>query len=161
MAGGTNNIAVTAIVNPLGATPLLTRAQLWAGLLLKIRSAEIFVPQAIQSTKVVSEETDDDVNLVVTRDVVFRADQRTVREVVTAWDDCRIEFLQTDGSKILNLLSEGTDGGLYLTFAFEWRHADLAAQDLEQLKAKEVKMGKVGVDSTITATRELVVKGEL
>lgn len=161
MARGTNNLAFTVTVNPQGATPILTRAQLWAGLLLKIREAETFVRQAIQSTKVLSEETDNKGNLVVTRDVLFRVDQRMVREVVTVYDDCRIEFLQPDGSKILNLLSHGSDGGLYLTFVFEWRHAGVSAEELEQLKEKETKMGMVGTEGTIAATRELVVNGKL
>jgi hypothetical protein len=36
------NLAYTSIINPSGATPVLTRAQVWAGLQRKIRFGQYF-----------------------------------------------------------------------------------------------------------------------
>jgi hypothetical protein len=59
-------IAYTRPVNPLGATPTLTRAHLWKGLQRKVRNAHEFVP-AIVSCEVLSEDGN-----IVTRNVVFK-----------------------------------------------------------------------------------------
>ncbi|KAE8441768.1 hypothetical protein EG329_004326 [Mollisiaceae sp. DMI_Dod_QoI] len=161
MARGTNNVAFTAPINPPGATPVLTRAQVWACLLLKIRSAETFVPKAIQSTIVLSETTDDGGNPVTTREIVFLEDQRKVKEIVTAYEDCRVEFLQPDKSKVFNIVSEVSEGELCLTYVFEWRHGGASEEEMRTFMEKEKKMSRVAVEGTITAMRELVVKGEI
>ena len=59
-------IAYTQPVNPAGASPILTKPQLWAGLQRKVRHAEEFVP-VIVSCEVLGEEAN-----VVTRQVVFQ-----------------------------------------------------------------------------------------
>lgn len=157
-----NNIAFTAPINPPGATPILKREQIWAGLLLKIRSAETFVPAAIQSTTVISESTDTSTqNSVTIREIVFREDQRKVKETVTAYTDCRIDFVQPDGSLISNVISEGAEEELYLTYIFEWRHAGLLKEELQPLYEKEKKMSKMAVEGTITVLRELAKIGKL
>lgn len=105
----TNNIAFTALINPHGANPTLTLDQIWAGLLIKIRSAETFVP-AIQSTIVISESTDPSTgNQVTIRNAVFREGQRKVQETVTAFAPSRVVFAEPDGSYISNVISEGAD----------------------------------------------------
>ena len=121
----TNNIAFTAPINPPGTTPL-SKSQIWAGLLLKIRSAETFVAAAIQSTDVLNESTDAQGNPVTVREVLFRESQKKVKEVVTAFEPCRVEFEQPDGSRVSNVISEGADGDLYMTYIFEWRHPDVS-----------------------------------
>jgi hypothetical protein len=45
------NIAYTSRINPVGATPVLNQAQIWAGLQRKIRFAQEFVP-VIESCEV-------------------------------------------------------------------------------------------------------------
>lgn len=158
----TNNIAFTAPLNPPGAAPVLQRHQVWAGLLLKIRSAETFVPAAIQSTAVVSESVDPITqNPVTVRQVVFRENQRKVQETVTAYHDCRVDFDQPDGSRISNVVSEGAHGELYMTYIFEWRHAGASKEELAALYDKEKKMSVMAVEGTITVLRELVQQGKL
>ncbi|KAL2827383.1 DUF1857-domain-containing protein [Aspergillus cavernicola] len=158
----TNNIAFTAPLNPPGATPTITKSQVWAGLLLKIRSAETFVPAAIQSTTVLSESTDPSTqNPVTVREVVFRADQRKVKETVTAYEDCRVDFVQPDGSLVSNVVSEGAGGELYMTYVFEWRHAGASKGELLELYEKEKKMSQMAVEGTIAVMRELVQSGKL
>jgi Domain of unknown function (DUF1857) len=50
----TINVAYTTPVNPPGSTPVLTRAQVWAGLERKIRRASDFVP-VFEDCKVIEE----------------------------------------------------------------------------------------------------------
>ncbi|KAL4881879.1 DUF1857-domain-containing protein [Aspergillus karnatakaensis] len=157
-----NNIAFTAPINPPGSSTILTRSQIWAGLLLKIRSAQTFVPAAIQSTDVISESVDEETqNPVTVREVVFVAGQRRVKETVTAFEDSRVDFRQPDGSLISNVISEGAEGELYMTYIFEWRHPDLSEEERKGLFEREKAGSKVAVEGTIRVMRELVERGEL
>lgn len=158
----TNNVAFTAPLNPPGATTILKIDQIWAGLLLKIRSAETFVPAAIQSTEVISESNDASTgNPVTVREVVFRADQRKVRETVTAYEPSRVLFAQPDGSVVNNIVSEGADGELYMTYTFEWNHPNVSKEELATLRQKEKAMAKGAVEGTISKLRALVEDGTL
>jgi hypothetical protein len=162
MAPSANHIAFTSLINPAGATPVLARTQIWAGLLLKIRSAETFVPAAIQWTSVLGESVDAlSGNSITIREVTFREDQRRVKETVTAYEDCKVDFVQPDGSTISNVISEGADGELYMTYVFEWRHPDISREELAALSEKERKMSKMAVEGTIAAMRELVKNGRI
>lgn len=150
-----NNIAFTAPINPPGVDVVLTPQQIWNGLLLKIRSAETFVPAAIQSTTVISESTDPSTrNPVTVRQVLFRETQKTVQETVTAFEATRVEFAQPDGSKISNVVSSGADDELYMTYIFEWRHPDASKDELAEFYEKEKKMSKMAVEGTIQVLRQ-------
>jgi hypothetical protein len=155
-----NNVAFTAPINPPGATPL-TRDQVWAGLLLKIRSAETFVSAAIQSTDVLSESTDSSGNAVTVREVLFRESQKKTKETVTAFEKCRVEFEQPDGSRISNVVSDGASGELYMTYIFEWRHPGVSGEELKTLLEKEKKMSQMAVEGTINVMRQLVEEKKL
>ncbi|QKX57118.1 uncharacterized protein TRUGW13939_04226 [Talaromyces rugulosus] len=158
----THNIAFTAPINPTGASPILNGDQVWAGLLLKIRSAETFVPMAIKSTTVVSETTDPSSgNPVTVRDVIFVENNRKVTETVTAYKPSRVVFVQPDGSIITNVVSEGADGELYMTYTFEWRHPGASSTELEAFLHKEKQMMKLAVEGTITVLRQLVKDGKI
>lgn len=151
----TNNIAFTAPINPPGATPL-TRDQVWAGLLLKIRSAETFVSAAIQSTDVLSEYTHPSTgNAVTVREILFRETQKKVKETVTAFESCRVEFEQPDGSRVSNVISDGAGGELFLTYIFEWRHPGVSKEELASLLEKERRISRMAVEGTITVLRQL------
>jgi Domain of unknown function (DUF1857) len=158
----TNNIAFTAPINPAGAGPTLNLDQIWAGLLIKIRSAETFVPAAIQSTTVLSESTDSTTgNPVTVREVVFREDQRKVTETVTAFEPSKVVFVQPDGSVINNIVSEDVNGALYMTYTFEWRHPGASKSELASFLDKEKKMSKLAVEGTIDVLRELAKHGKI
>ncbi|KAJ5207045.1 Protein of unknown function DUF1857 [Penicillium cf. griseofulvum] len=158
----TNNIAFTAPINPPGATPVITPEQVWNGLLLKIRSAETFVPGAIQSTKVISDSVDSSTgNPVTVREVLFRETQKTAEETVTAFKPTRVDFEQPDGSKISNLISQGAGGELYMTYSFEWRHPGVSEAELAALFEKEKKMSQMAVEGTIKVMRQLVEEKKL
>jgi hypothetical protein len=158
----TNNIAFTAPLNPPGAGPALKREQIWAAMLMKIRSAETFVPRAIQSTTVICESTDPSTgNPVTVREVVFREGQRKVMETVTAYEPSRVVFVQPDGSSICNIVSEGADGELFMTYTFEWRHPGASEEELAAFLEKEKMMSKLAVEGTITVLHELAKKGKI
>lgn len=159
-----NNIAFTTPINPPGSQPILTRAQVWAGLLLKIRSAETFIPGGIRSTTVLSTSIDPAGNPVTVRDVVFVGDeQRKVRETVTAYGNCRMDFVQEEsGSLIQNVLSEDESGELFLTYVFEWRREPgVKGEELRVLEERERKVGREGVVHSVVTMRELVRRGEI
>lgn len=135
------NLAYTAPINPSGASPALSPAQVWAGLQRKVRRAYEFVP-VITSCDVVSEETID-IGLRVVRNVVFtpeaspKKDGSPVKEVCIHHAPTRIDFEQEDGSTISNIVSKGPDGELLMTYAFEWRHPSVAEGSEEANKLEE------------------------
>ncbi|CAI7643488.1 unnamed protein product [Penicillium viridicatum] len=152
----TNNVAFTAPINPPGATPVVTPEQIWNGLLLKIRSAETFVPGAIQSTKVISDSVDPSTgNPVTVREVLFRETQKIVQETVTTFKPTRVDFEQPGGSKIR------AGGELYMTYIFEWRHPGVSEEELAALLEKEKKMSQMAVEGTIKVLRQLVEEKKL
>ncbi|KAJ9487109.1 hypothetical protein VN97_g6216 [Penicillium thymicola] len=157
-----NNVAFTAPINPPGATPVVTPEQIWNGLLLKIRSAETFVPGAIQSTKVISDYVDSSTGKPVTvREVLFRETQKIVQETVTTFKPTRIDFEQPGGSKISNVISQGAGGELYMTYIFEWRHPGVSEVELAGLLEKEKKTSQMAVEETIKVLRQLVEEKKL
>jgi Domain of unknown function (DUF1857) len=168
MAPSANHIAFTAPINPPGATPVLTRAQVWSALQLKIRSAETFVPKAIESTTVISEEVDPDSgNPVTVRDVVFVAGffegrgKTTVRERCVAYEPAKVDFIQPNGSTIHNVISEDEHGALFMTYIFEWRHPGASEAELDAFAKKEMDGSKLAVNGSIDSIRELAKSGKL
>lgn len=161
MALPTNNIAFTAPVNPPGASPVLGVNQIWAGLHIKIRSAQTFVP-ALESTTVLAESSDPITgNETVVREVVFREGQRKVRETVTAFPPSRVVFSQQDGSYISNVISEGLDGELYLTYVFEWRHPGATDADMVNHTGKDRTISRMALEETIKSLRVMANKGKI
>ena len=63
----TIHCAYTEAINPSGATPVLSRDQIWRGLQRKIRKAQDFVP-VIEKTEVLEDKGDE-----VTRIAYFSA----------------------------------------------------------------------------------------
>ena len=156
-----NHIAYTAPVNPQGAEPVLTMEHIWPLLRRKIRRAEDFVPAAITSTDVVTTSTTPTGHPSTLREVTFREGNRKVQEECVEYEPVKVEFLQTNGSKIQNVVSEGAGGELYMTYVFEWLHPELEGDDagLWDKYEKERKMAAMAVEGTITAMREMVKDG--
>jgi hypothetical protein len=177
------NLAYSAPINPSGATPVLTEAQIWNGLKRKVRHADEFVAPIIDCHVVSEEQTETGTK--VTREVRFdkatRGDQNDlVREIVHEFEPSRVDFHQPDGSNIFNLVSVDENGNLIMTFAFEWRHPEIAA-DSEQVKELRekyskvifaptfallkadsgLKMAKGAVEGSIDTIRRLAKEGEL
>ncbi|OAA66815.1 DUF1857 domain containing protein [Niveomyces insectorum RCEF 264] len=147
------HLAHTVPVNPPGASPVLTQAQVFAGFQRKIRKPWEFVP-AIESAQVLADEGG-----VVRRRVVFKPDasgsssssseaaDRTVVEVCTEHAPSRVDYELDNGSTVLNVISAGSSGvatDLYVTYIFAWRHDELeagsAAAEATEARHKEASL---------------------
>ncbi|KAK4199468.1 hypothetical protein QBC40DRAFT_349368 [Triangularia verruculosa] len=169
----TINIAYTAPINRPGQTPLTT-PQVWAGLVRKVRHAEEFVP-AISSCTVDSESKNADGQAVITRYVNFGqaapmpssgGERGEVREVCTLFPPHRVDFVQDDGTKVWNYVSQGPgrEGeDLYLTYVFEARDAGLVegSEGAVDLEGRFKATAKKAVESSIETIRRLVGEGKL
>jgi hypothetical protein len=177
------NLAYSAPINPSGATPVLTEAQIWNGLKRKVRHADEFVAPIIDCDVISEEQTETGTK--VTRQVRFdkgtRGDQNElVKEIVYEFEPSRVDFHQPDGSNIFNLVSVDQDGNLVMTYAFEWRHPEIAADDEQVKELREkyfkvslaptfallkadfgLKMAKGAVEGSIDTIRRLAKEGEL
>jgi Domain of unknown function (DUF1857) len=116
-----NYIAFTAPINPAGASPVLTRDQVWAALELKINSGETFVGGAITNTDVLKTGHTDSGLPYTDREVTFREGNRKVKEHCVKFRPMKVEFHQPDGSRVMNIVSQGAGGDedLFMTYTFE------------------------------------------
>lgn len=149
-----------APINPPGATPVLTREQVWAGLELKVEHAQDFVP-AIVSTDVIAYKEDQDGRKVTQREVVFKEGNRRMKEDVTMYWPTKVVFVQPEGSRVQNIISNGADGQLLMTYDFEWRQPDLSEADVPEYRQKYAKMAEMAVEQTIISMRKMVVSGRI
>ncbi|KAI3319728.1 DUF1857-domain-containing protein [Xylariaceae sp. AK1471] len=163
----TFNIAYTAPINKTGATPVLTQPQVWDGLKIKVRQAQDFV-SAITGCQVLSEKTLPTGELQVTREVKFapstaHSNGGSVKEVCVHYEPCRVVFQQEDGSTVTNVISKGSEGELYMSYVFEWRHPDVAegSERASQLEEAHWKMAKMAVEGSIDTIRRLVTEGKI
>lgn len=156
-----NHVAYTAPINPPGATPVLTHQHIWPLLRRKVHRAQEFVPGAISSTSILSTTTNATGHPVTVREVTFIEGNRVVREDCAEYKPMKIEFLQGDGSKVQNVVSEGAEGELYMTYTFEWLHPELEgdAEGLRERREAERKMARMAVEGTIKTMREMVKDG--
>lgn len=161
-----NYIAYTAPINPPSASPILTLEHIWPLLRRKIVRAQDFVGGALVATDVLSTSVCPTTgNPVTSREVTFAPDKggHKMREDCVEYYPIKVEFLQPgkNGGRVQNIVSDGADGALYMTYTFEWPHPELEG-DEEGLKKKlqqEKAMAKVAVEDTIKAMREMVVDG--
>ncbi|KAF9479308.1 DUF1857-domain-containing protein [Pholiota conissans] len=154
------NFAVSRLVNPQGASPVLTEAQVWHGLQLKVRSPGEFVP-VITSCEILSDEGDKVSRLVGFRDGV------TAREEVEEYQGAIAYFdSQTMGTRITNVLSYNEDNEMVLTFSFAGGvpgyNVSSASESSSRPSVKEMNE-TVGpaVEGTIRRIRELVRDGRI
>lgn len=67
-----------------------------------------------------------------------------------------------DGTKVLNTVSEGASGELYLTYQFEWYMKEGTPEETQQENIKKWKlMAKTAVEKTIDVVRQMVQDGKL
>ncbi|SPO01489.1 uncharacterized protein DNG_04162 [Cephalotrichum gorgonifer] len=157
-----NHVAYTAPINPPGASPVLTYEHIGKLLRRKVHRAEEFVGGAITSTRVLSTDTTTATGRPITvREVTFAEGNRKVTEECVAYPPMKEEFHMDSGNIVQNIISEGKDGELFMTFTFEWLHPELEG-DAEGLKARELvekKMAAVAVENTLRVMREMVKDG--
>ncbi len=68
-----------------------------------------------------------------------------------------------NASKVLNIVSTGPEGELFLTFTFEWEHDEIKEGSEEALKKQKQYQHSApkGVVGMINATRRMVKEGKL
>src|SRR5262245_52465827 len=138
--------------------PILTREQVWEGLLMKAYDAKPFVH--LMTKCEVTREFENGIE----RDIVFRGMELTER--LTFHPKRKVEFVRTKGIEmgtITNEIIEDGRGDLHLRFAFSLERSDMKPGSPEE---KEFAAGYaqgylVSVQKTIDTIRELVRAGRL
>jgi hypothetical protein len=151
----------TVPVNPEGDMPL-TRAQIWAGLVLKARDAREFLPPGLCTRCEVVEES---ATHFVREATIGGAD---LREIIVFEPEAKLTFFQASGPRegaIVNELFGDAEGRLQLKF---YGYLGLRAkapggpeEQAEQAMMDSDKGYKAALLSTLKRTRELVAQGRL
>ena len=151
----------TVPVNPQGATPL-TRAQAWAGLVLKARDARLFLPPGLCTRCDVVEE--GAAHLV--REATIGG--QDLREIVSFQAEHKVSFFQDGGPRegaIINELFEDDAGALQLRFycylGLRNKLPDGPEEQAEQAWMDGDKGYRSALLSTLERTRALLAEGRL
>jgi len=149
-------VPVNANLKP--GDPVLTRDEIWEGLLMKSYDAKPFVHLMTKCD--VTKEFENGIE----RDIIFRDMDLTER--LTFYPKMRVEFLRTRGIEmgtITNEILEDETGALQLRFAFSLERADMApgSQEEKAFAAGYAQGYLVSVQRTIDTIRELVRAGRL
>jgi hypothetical protein len=163
--------AYTQQINPVGVTPVLTRAQVWKGLQRKVRKAQDFVP-IINDCKVLEDKDDvviREAKFIPGPDVIPGQGGKIIREVCKLYEPvkvCTIDFHQPNGAVIMNYISDGpgmTDNDLNMTYVFKWLHdnTEAGSEQYKQLYEEHRKGGKVTINKSIKAMRKIAITREL
>ncbi|KXG47870.1 uncharacterized protein PGRI_017400 [Penicillium griseofulvum] len=156
----TLNIAYTELVNSSDSSITLTRGQIWNGLKLKARRPQDFIPSFDDSR--VIEERDNGSYIVREAHVAADLDEspmagKWIREECRLYEPVKTYFTLPGGSIVQNILSEGPDQALYLTFTYEWKLSDIELGTSEAKKAEgdHKKIAMSSVQGTIRALRRM------
>jgi FAD/FMN-containing dehydrogenase len=141
------------LVNPSDAPSHVTRAELWAGLVLKADNALPFVP-AMTFCQVIERES----AYHFVREIEFRGDR--MRERVHLEPAHMVTFTRLSGpvlGTIRNVIDEDQTGQLHLRFAFQLEVTGVAPGSPEELAyaAKMQQAYFAAVDVTLAAIRRL------
>lgn len=151
----------TVPVNPAGEVPL-TRAQVWAGLVLKARDARQFLPPGLCTRCEVVEEG---AAAIVREATIGGAD---LREIIAFEPERKVTFFQASGPRegaIINELIEDAGGSLQLRFYCYLGLRGKEAGGPEEQAEQALMSGKEGYErallSTLQRTRALLAEGTL
>lgn len=142
-------------VNPPDVEPVLTAAQVWHGLEMKVENALPFVNGMTQCDVIEREGN------TVLREVTFAG--TTHKELITLFKPVKVQFERRDGTGwIDNTLSE-SEHGLSLAFTFGVTFPGIAPDsDAERAKGDAMRGVYVGaVAATLARVRQMVVDGDL
>lgn len=150
------SVPVNANLGP--GDPVLTRAQVWEGLMMKARDAKPFV-HLMTKCDVTKELADG-----IERDIVFRGMALTERLIFHP--ETKVEFLRTKGIEmgtITNEIIADAKGELHLRFAFSLEREDMKPGSEEEwdFAAGYAQGYLVSVQKTIDVIRDLVRSGKL
>ena len=119
----------------------------------------MFVGGAITDTVVVSKEKDQLGQDVTERIATFAHGNVKTRERCTHYPPIKVELWRHDGSKVQNIISEGAQGELYMTYVFDLIHFGKGPEESEAQKPKDLNMARVAVGKTLEVMREMVRDG--
>lgn len=145
-------------VNPAGELPL-TRAQAWAGLVLKARDARQFLPPGLCTRCDIVEES---ATHIVRDATIAGAD---LREIIVFEDERKVSFFQATGPRegvIVNELFEDEAGALQLRFycytGLRGKQPNGPEEQAEQAWMDSDKGYKTALLSTLARTRALLAE---
>lgn len=151
----------TVPVNPQGESPL-TRAQVWAGLVLKARDAREFLPPNLCTRCDVVEESATH----IVRDATIAGAE--LREIIAFEKEKKVSFFQASGPRegvIVNELFEDEAGALQLRFycytGLRGKQPGGPEEQAEQAWMDSEKGYRGALLSTLKRTRELLEAGRL
>lgn len=151
----------TIPVNPEGELPL-TRAQAWAGLVLKARDARLFLPPGLCTRCDIVQESETH----IVRDATIAGDN--LREIISFETENKVSFFQITGPRegvIINELFEDEAGVLQLRFycylGLRGKEPGGTEEQAEQAWMASDKGYKTALLSTLKRTRELLADGKL
>jgi hypothetical protein len=152
------SISASLEVNPAGAVPVLTREQMWRGLVMKAENALPFV-KAMEECRVLERYSDG-----FLREIKLRGVRMTERITFTPPVEVLFERVDAQGYDgwISNVISDSARG-LLLTFTFSVSFPDISpGSDEEKNRGDAVKDSYLSaIASTLEATRKLVATGGL
>lgn len=150
----------TVPVNPAGEVSL-TRAQAWAGLVLKARDARQFLPPGLCTRCDVTEES---ATHFVREATIAGTD---LREIIALEPQRKVTFFQATGPRegaIVNELSEDEAGNLQLRFycylGLRGKMPNGPEEQTEQAQFDSDQGYRAALLSTLKRTRELLAGGE-
>lgn len=75
----------------------------------------------------------------------------------------KVDFWQPSGALITNTVSDGPDGGLYLTFTFEWGHENVVegSEEHKEMAKQHLAGAAKAVHGSIEAMHQMASRGEL
>ncbi|EIN04154.1 DUF1857-domain-containing protein [Punctularia strigosozonata HHB-11173 SS5] len=147
-------LAATVPVNPPGATPVLSEAQVWEGLGIKARNPKSFVA-AITHCELVYDSPNK-----VTRRVKFGEDAPLATEEIELHEPAIAYFEVSLGNRITNIVSYSPSGELLLTFSFANGIPGVPTD--EATPNVQIAKGLAGgIQHSIDRIRELVVDGTI
>ena len=151
----------TVHVNPPGETPL-TRAQVWAGLVLKARDARLFLPPGLCTYCEVVEESQTH----IVREATIAGGN--LREIIAFEAERKVTFFQAAGPRqgaIVNELFEDEAGQLQLRFycyiGLRGKAPNGPEEQAEQAQFDSDEGYQAALMSTLKRTRELLAQGKL
>ena len=149
----------TVPVNPdkSGETLILTRDQVWKGLMMKVDDARPFVPLMTKC------EVTQQLENGVVRDIVF--DGMPLKERIIFYPKEKVEFLRVgigdEMGTIWNEILEDENGELHLRFAFELEVPNLTETQEQEYREKRATGYLNAVQATLEYLRNLAVDGRL
>jgi hypothetical protein len=153
--------SATVPVNPEGETSL-TRAQAWAGLVLKARDARLFLPPNLCTR---CDVVEDSLTHIVRDATIAGAD---LREIISFDAEKKVSFFQVTGPRegvIINELFEDEAGALQLRFycylGLRGKQPGGPEEQAEQAWMDSDKGYRSALLSTLKRTRELLAGGRI